>query len=104
MALIGTGVGTLAAKREFEAASCDGPCPDGTVYDPAIEARFGRLRTASNVLVAVTAVGAVATTALFIAGWSGGGDAGSEEVAVGEGGRRSAPRARVSLSPGGLRF
>ena len=23
------------------------PCPDGTVYDPAIEARFGRLRTAT---------------------------------------------------------
>ena len=105
VALLGTGIGTLQAKREFEAASCGGPCPDGTVYDPAIEARFGRLRTASNVLVAVTAVGAVTTTALFIAGWSGGGDAGADEVAAGHGGvRRSAQRARVSLGVGGLRF
>ena len=64
------------AKREFEAASCGGPCRTArsTTRD---RGPLGRLRTASNVLVAVTAVGALTTTALFIAGWSGGGDAGA---------------------------
>jgi hypothetical protein len=46
---------TLDAKRDFEAALCDGACMDGERYPADEERRFERSRTATNVLAGVSA-------------------------------------------------
>ncbi|MGB1701449.1 MAG: tetratricopeptide repeat protein, partial [Nannocystaceae bacterium] len=50
-ALVGVGVATLNAKRNFEDSLCDGPCPDGATYDAEGATRFYQLRTTTNVLI-----------------------------------------------------
>lgn len=66
VSLVALGVSTTRSRERFESSLCAGPCPDGVTYDPALAERFYNLRTATNVMIGVTAVAAVSTTILAI--------------------------------------
>lgn len=100
--LLGVGIATLGAKRQFEGSLCDGPCPEGVTYDADAASRFYQLRTASNVLVGITAASALTLTVLAIMGVKGSDNKSSDQT------RDWSPvaAARWKLRPtlGGLRF
>lgn len=62
---------TLDARSDYASKLCPPPasggCPDNAKYPAAEEARFGRLKTATNAMVAVTGVVAAVTLGLGIA-------------------------------------
>ncbi|MDX1353520.1 MAG: hypothetical protein R3254_10955, partial [Thiomicrorhabdus sp.] len=51
----------FCSRREadrFEAALCESPCPEGSVYPADIERRWRGLRAGTNVAIGVAALGA----------------------------------------------